>query len=69
MWDAISGDLNYSKLAACLQAADPSLIQALRDSQQNPLTLFAPGDSAFEEPSWDYAIGSSANSSTIYDCK
>ncbi|CAN0067456.1 unnamed protein product, partial [Sphacelaria rigidula] len=63
LWDTINRNPNYAKLTACLQAADPSIATALRESQQHPLTLFAPTDAAFDEPGWGCAAG------TLFECK
>lgn len=66
LWELISGHANYTKLAACLQAADPSLVAALRDSRQHPLTLFAPDNAAFEQPDWQ---NPGSENDTIFSCK
>lgn len=63
LWDTINRNPSYTNLTACLQAADPSIATALRDSQQHPLTLFAPTDAAFDEPGWECAAG------TVFECK
>ncbi|CAN0227327.1 unnamed protein product, partial [Ectocarpus sp. 12 AP-2014] len=57
LWDTISGDPDFSKLTACLEMADPSVMDLLKASPGSatiaqPLTLFAPTDLAFERPAW-----------------
>ncbi|CAM9636936.1 unnamed protein product, partial [Ectocarpus sp. 12 AP-2014] len=57
LWDTISGDPDFSKLTACLEMADPSVMDLLKASPGSaataqPLTLFAPTDMAFEQPAW-----------------
>lgn len=53
LWDIVSRDPDYTKLTACIQMADPAIRDALSGSDANPLTLFAPKDSAFEHPDWN----------------
>lgn len=68
LWDTISGDPDYSKLTACLLMADPSVAELLRaipsTAAAQPLTLFAPRDSAFEQPAWR---GGKANDTIFED--
>lgn len=57
LWDTISADPVFSKLTACLEMADPSVMDLLKASPGSaataqPLTLFAPTDLAFEQPAW-----------------
>lgn len=70
LWDTISGDPDYSKLTACLEMADPSVAELLRAipgaAAAQPLTLFAPRDSAFEKPAWRGGNDNGAND-TIFD--
>lgn len=56
LWDMVSENPDFSKLVACLDMADPSIVEALRASAEYPATLFAPSDSAFEEPDWGYGV-------------
>lgn len=56
LWDMVSENPDYSKLVACLDMADASIVEALRASAEYPATLFAPSDSAFEEPDWGYGV-------------
>lgn len=69
LWDAISGDPEYSKLTACLEMADPSVADLLRAASGSaagqPLTLFAPKDEAFEQPAWRGSKG--GKNTTIFD--
>lgn len=55
LWDVINEDPSYSKLVSCLTMADPSIASALAGSGEDPLTLFAPKDAAFDEQDWSRA--------------
>lgn len=74
LWDLISEDPNYSKLTACLKVADPSIAAALAGSGEDPLTLFAPKDSAFHQHDWENysspdGISEILASGTIFDSR
>lgn len=77
LWDTISGDPDFSKLTACLEMADPFVMDLLKASPGSaataqPLTLFAPTDLAFEQPAWRIYSGGGGNgeadhNGTIFD--
>lgn len=68
LWDAVSTDPDYSMLTSCFENADPALMDALRRSDEQPMTLFAPSNRGFQESDWSRRLDTSsgAGNNTIF---
>lgn len=71
LWDAVSTDPDYTMLTSCFEKADPALMDALRRSDDQPMTLFAPSNCGFQELDWNRRLDTSsiAGNNTIFNLR